>query len=992
MAARQVLEPVKEDDDRELRIVLVGNDCASNKELLHTAKKLSPIAVETSGDGLEFVQAASAQETLFVLSDFEGEVYHKLHRAEARIIGPPVILSCKRDNQVLPYSTRPLYCTSMQRVVVCFTGFKQRDQLCHLVDLVHHMGGSVRKDMTPKVTHLVANCTGGDKYKYAMTMGMPIMSEEWVHQLWEQRDNLDIASDSEAMMLYKVKPFFQCRLSFLGFSPEEQKHMEDLTIENGGTYTSVGSEEATHLVVDEHAVKELPPGLHIPELIVRGEWFWGCIQMAACAEEGLYLYQRAPEPQRVASSSSLGSRSRKRKRLKQLAAEGELDSPFNVIKRRSSEQISGISISPNSFLDASRTPDKSDMSENMENTENRQQAPPAKLSKRQQVVMELLHTETNYVTILYTIIHTFKEQIEKPDQYNGAILALQDIKTIFGNIPPIYDIHRKLKEDLARLVENWSEDASVGEIIIKHADALTKAYPNFVNYFENTKETIIKCDQSNPRFHAFLKVCLTKPECGRQTLQELLIRPVQRLPSMILLLGDILKNTPAPHADKGKLEEAIECLKNVLTHINEDKRKTEGQMVMFDIVNDIDNCPATLLSSHRTFLTRIDVVELSDTLVRRGEPLSIFVFSDSMEICKRRNKVLASSKSLTPHKTPQKAFKHLEVIPMTSVKRVLDFQETDDCMCAFAVIYRDKGQANEKLLSFMLDSVDVRKGDMLTSLCKTIANAVCRTDFESFLAQVKGEELHVNTRELSRLSKAAKIGKRVSRAFSISRTPMKLKRAVSHVFSPFMRDGPGDLQGRRLASTFDLTKNGSKIHLIFTRFTSANCKLLSCRNHPHLECLILRTATASAWVHILYRRRVHQCSFQLLPVTGAPPSLPPLDRDLPANTFENGDSNNSQTTTCDCLSFYRVTLTAVFTKYCFDQVSDAWKEKLRLSVIFHSVSCADMPVRTEVCTGLITWEKQHYTMGWISCVGIFHFCSSNFPESCGNVSVVCPVD
>lgn len=55
-----------------------------------------------------------------------------------------------------------------------------------------------------------------------------------------------------------------------------------------------------------------------------------------------------------------------------------------------------------------------------------------------------------------------------------------------------------------------------------------------------------------------------------------------------------------------------------------------------------------------------------------------------------------------------------------------------DCMCAFAVIYRDKGQTNEKLLSFMLDTVEVRKSDMLTELCKTIANAVCRTDFVSY--------------------------------------------------------------------------------------------------------------------------------------------------------------------------------------------------------------------------------------------------------------------
>jgi len=42
-----------------------------------------------------------------------------------------------------------------------------------------------------------------------------------------------------------------------------------------------------------------------------------------------------------------------------------------------------------------------------------------------------------------------------------------------------------------------------------------------------------------PRFHAFLKVCQSKPECGRQSLQDLLIRPVQRLPSINLLLNGL---------------------------------------------------------------------------------------------------------------------------------------------------------------------------------------------------------------------------------------------------------------------------------------------------------------------------------------------------------------------------------------------------------------------------------------------------------------------
>lgn len=68
--------------------------------------------------------------------------------------------------------------------------------------------------------------------------------------------------------------------------------------------------------------------------------------------------------------------------------------------------------------------------------------------------------------IYHCLFQTFKAQIDKPDQYNGPILAPQDTKTIFGNIPPIYEVHCKLKDSLAFLVEHWSENNSIGECIL----------------------------------------------------------------------------------------------------------------------------------------------------------------------------------------------------------------------------------------------------------------------------------------------------------------------------------------------------------------------------------------------------------------------------------------------------------------------------------------------------------------------------------------------
>lgn len=94
------------------------------------------------------------------------------------------------------------------------------------------------------------------------------------------------------------------------------------------------------------------------------------------------------------------------------------------------------------------------------------------------------------------------------------------------------------------LQADWSEDCLIGKIILDHREALIKAYPPYVNFFEQMKETLIQCDNQNPRFHAFLKINQAKAECGRQTLQDLMIRPVQRLPSISLLISGKLMAFP----------------------------------------------------------------------------------------------------------------------------------------------------------------------------------------------------------------------------------------------------------------------------------------------------------------------------------------------------------------------------------------------------------------------------------------------------------------
>jgi len=62
---------------------------------------------------------------------------------------------------------------------------------------------------------------------------------------------------------------------------------------------------------------------------------------------------------------------------------------------------------------------------------------------------------------------------------------------------------------------------------------------------------------------------------------------------------DLGKQTPKSHPDIELLQEALAEVRRVMTLINEDKRKTEGQVALFEIFNEIENCPVSKIFSNK---------------------------------------------------------------------------------------------------------------------------------------------------------------------------------------------------------------------------------------------------------------------------------------------------------------------------------------------------------------------------------------------------------
>ncbi|XP_068056403.1 protein ECT2 isoform X2 [Anomalospiza imberbis] len=814
-----VLDVEEEMPQIETRVVLV-QEAGKREELLKALEEIKTPYIKT--DTIEELGDSDSPEfeTIFVVSDFQAPIFSNLCKADCRVIGPPVVLHCAQKGEPLPFSCRPLYCASMLNLVLCFTGFRKKDELVKLVTLVHHMGGIIRRDFSSKVTHLVANSTHGDKFRIAVSLGIPIVKAEWIYKAWEKRNEIGFcAADDDFRNKFKVPPFQDCMLSFLGFSDDEKANMEEMTEMQGGHYLPVGDERCTHLVVEESTVKDLPFEPLKKLYVVKQEWFWGSIQMDARAGESMYLFEKSESPDFKKSVSLLSlstpNSNRKRRRLKETLAQltRETDmSPFPPRKRPSAEH----SLSIGSLLDISNTPESSTANGETPKScarPSKNSTPlPLKQSARWQVAKELYQTESNYVDILTTIIQLFQVPLEKEGQLGGPILAQEEIKTIFGSIPDILDVHTKIKEDLEDLMINWTESKSIGDIILKYSKDLLKTYPPFVNFFEMSKETITRCEKQKPRFHAFLKINQAKPECGRQSLAELLIRPVQRLPSVALLLNDIKKHTAEENPDKITLERAIESLKEVMTHINEDKRKTEAQRQFFDVVYEVDGCPANLLSSHRSLVQRLETVALGDDLCDRGEQVTLFLFNDCLEIARKRHKVIGAFRSPHGHTRPPASLKHVVLMPLSQIKKVLDIRETEDCQKAFALVVRPPTELNNKLLSFQMTTEDPCKEDWLKMLCRHVANTICKADAENLIYVADPDSVEVNTKDmdstLSRASRAIKkTSKKVTRAFSFSKTPKRALRRALMSHSATEGRSPSSNEsyiGSRLTSTSSL--------------------------------------------------------------------------------------------------------------------------------------------------------------------------------------------
>lgn len=159
-----------------------------------------------------------------------------------------------------------------------------------------------------------------------------------------------------------------------------------------------------------------------------------------------------------------------------------------------------------------------------------------------------------------------------------------------------------------------------------------KGYSDYVNVYEQARETISKLRATNSKFAAFLEEREIKD--GVLTpLENYLIMPVQRVPRYEMLLTTLLKNTWKSHPDYPSLVEASKRAMAISERVNERKRLRENHDKMLQVYNSLtfgkkEKVDKSFLMN-KTTRTFVQEGELTEQTIK-GTPtrFQLFMFND----------------------------------------------------------------------------------------------------------------------------------------------------------------------------------------------------------------------------------------------------------------------------------------------------------------------------------------------------------------------------
>lgn len=255
----------------------------------------------------------------------------------------------------------------------------------------------------------------------------------------------------------------------------------------------------------------------------------------------------------------------------------------------------------------------------------------ARSLKRKKIVDELYDTERAYVDGLNLIYSHFLlpiiESLDTPD----PILNRATLTATFSNFIDIWNFHRSFFAAL-----ETSRDA-VGPLLLSHFPYLS-LYTPFITQFSSTISSLTDLvavptpARPNPhysaRFAGFLQARENDPRCGKLKLRDWLLTIVQRCPRYLLMLKDLIKNTPPDDPEHAQLTEAHGLVSKITLALNTSLHTHAQTLALLALQRATSGLPFQLISPGRNLVKRGTLLQAERNESPR--PREFLLFSDCL--------------------------------------------------------------------------------------------------------------------------------------------------------------------------------------------------------------------------------------------------------------------------------------------------------------------------------------------------------------------------
>ncbi|KAF0853011.1 conserved mitochondrial protein containing domains RhoGEF [Andalucia godoyi] len=256
--------------------------------------------------------------------------------------------------------------------------------------------------------------------------------------------------------------------------------------------------------------------------------------------------------------------------------------------------------------------------------------PWSRAMERCHVLREIVHTERVFVNCMKIIQDLYITPLS-----DYKLLSPDEVQLVFGQIPTILIANSQLLRDIeqrldARKSFRRKDFHCLGDVFSKAGLYVIKSYTSFCSLYEDALQ-LVKRKSANPAFQRFLDQCMQDSRAKMQTLESLMIRPVQRLSKYPLLINELIKDTCEYHPDRKALEEALEKVKEATFDVNGKVQDMIMRKKFMSILEKVHGVEKDFLVPHRRFVKEGILKKISDRAIQARQ---FFLFSDCLMYCK----------------------------------------------------------------------------------------------------------------------------------------------------------------------------------------------------------------------------------------------------------------------------------------------------------------------------------------------------------------------